>query len=424
MQCIDQNDNRQKHTQIAQMGHIYAAAQVTIVAAAGSDPEYGLPGVAPGSRQPLLRARFGRISLTLLPPARGVHDVLDSRWASRGWTFQETVFSRRRFIFTERQIIFLCNTGCAYEAETAGLIQDQDGWAVEGLRPDNSLNKTALEEAVAYLMSFSTRDLSYDTDALDAILGALHTIGTIHQIWGVPFQLKDAPTRHGQLLRGGTYSIALLWYHYEPARRRHGFPSWSSIGWAGGIGEHDPVDSSTLLDISVTHATAGKRPLQHLPTIAADFLEYKVIDQRLEVVVLAADARLVPASDIEKPEYNSSLKLSSWNIMLPWTHNLYLCYDIWWDADPATFAYESWIKCISLRGRRYLSIRQPEFILVMSKGDYYERVALVRPDPWFCTDSTGDLELVPHHELSAEEQSMLANDTWQLDFKIETIRLG
>jgi hypothetical protein len=62
MQCIDQNDKRQKHTKIAQMGHIYTAAQITIFAAAGFDPEYGLPGIAPGSRQPLLQARFGRIS--------------------------------------------------------------------------------------------------------------------------------------------------------------------------------------------------------------------------------------------------------------------------------------------------------------------------------------------------------------------------
>jgi hypothetical protein len=320
MQCIDQNDDRQKHTQIAQMGHIYAAAQVTIVAAAGSDSEYGLPGAVPGSRQPLLQARFGSISLTLLPPARGVHDVLDSRWASRGWTFQETIFSRRRLIFTERQVIFLCNTGCAYEAETAGLIRDQDGWASEALRPDKLSNKSALEEAVAYLKGFSARDLSYDTDALDAILGALHTISSIHQIWGVPLVFQA-----GMFAGNKTYSIALMWYHHEPARRRHGFPSWSSIGWAGGIGVYDPVDSSTLLGISVTHATAGKRRLQQLTTIAADFLNYKVINQRLEVVVLATDARLVPASDTEKPEGVSSLKWSSWNIMLPWTRNLYLC---------------------------------------------------------------------------------------------------
>ncbi|CAG5181270.1 uncharacterized protein ALTATR162_LOCUS9678 [Alternaria atra] len=48
--CIDQTDRIDKHTQVLQMGEIYAAAQVTIVAAAGSDPSYGLPGVSSQSR--------------------------------------------------------------------------------------------------------------------------------------------------------------------------------------------------------------------------------------------------------------------------------------------------------------------------------------------------------------------------------------
>ena len=424
MQCIDQNDNGQKHTQIAQMSHIYAAAQVTIVAAAGTDPEYGLPGIAPGSRQPLLQARFGRISLTLLPPARGVHDVLDSRWASRGWTFQESIFSRRRVIFTERQIIFLCNTSCFYEAKTAVLIRDQDVWASKGLRPDNSPNKTVLAEAVAYLKGFSARDLSYDTDALDAILGALNTIGTIHQVWGVPLEFQGESSRPGVMSGDGTYYIALMWYHREPARRRHGFPSWSSIGWAGVIGVYHPVKASTLLGISVTHATAGKRPLQHLPTIAADFLDYKVIDQRLEVVVLAADARLVRASDIEIPAYIRPLKLSSWHIMLPWTRNLYLCLSPLWDADPSTFAHESWIKCISLKDRPHWSDYE-HFMLVVSNGDYYERVALAELWTWVSMESaTGFVPADLERDLTDEERSIKANRKWQLSFNTETIQLG
>ncbi|KAG4441015.1 hypothetical protein IFR05_003522 [Cadophora sp. M221] len=45
--CVDQNDNR-KHIQLGQMDKIYSCAQLTLVAAAGEDADYGLPGV--GSR--------------------------------------------------------------------------------------------------------------------------------------------------------------------------------------------------------------------------------------------------------------------------------------------------------------------------------------------------------------------------------------
>ena len=417
MQCIDQNDNRQKHTQIAQMGHIYAAAQLTIVAAAGSDPEYGLPGVASGSRQPLLRARFGRMSLTLLPPWRGVYDILDSRWASRGWTFQETIFSRRRLVFTERQMIFLCNTSYAYEAETAESIRYDDKWAIGRLRPNNSPNKTALEEAVAYLEGFSARDLSYDTDALDAILGALHTISDIHQIWGVPLVFPDEIQKPEVISDDESYSIALMWHHFKPARRRHGFPSWYSIGWAGGIRDYGPVDSSNLLGISVTHATAGKRRLQSFRTIAADFLDYKVIDQRLEVVVLAADALFVRSSDIKEPK-----------IMLPWVRDLYIGFGPLWDVDPSTFAHETWMKCISLESSPDAIGFKGEFLLVVSKGDYYERVALVAswwPPEVFAKRGRIFEPVDDQKEMNAEERLISETRKWQPAFnKVETIRLG
>jgi hypothetical protein len=43
--CINQSDEDDKHNQIRQMDLIYANARVTIIAAAGEGPAYGLPGV-------------------------------------------------------------------------------------------------------------------------------------------------------------------------------------------------------------------------------------------------------------------------------------------------------------------------------------------------------------------------------------------
>ena len=43
--CIDQQDSDRKIVEIRKMNMIYNTAELTIVAAAGSDADYGLPGI-------------------------------------------------------------------------------------------------------------------------------------------------------------------------------------------------------------------------------------------------------------------------------------------------------------------------------------------------------------------------------------------
>jgi hypothetical protein len=45
-QCIKQDDALEELVQVSQMGDIYSTAQLTIIATAGGDPTYGLPGVS------------------------------------------------------------------------------------------------------------------------------------------------------------------------------------------------------------------------------------------------------------------------------------------------------------------------------------------------------------------------------------------
>ena len=44
--CIDQESSTERYKQIMQMDKIYAGAELTIIAAAGNDEEFGLPGVS------------------------------------------------------------------------------------------------------------------------------------------------------------------------------------------------------------------------------------------------------------------------------------------------------------------------------------------------------------------------------------------
>ncbi|KAK1775141.1 heterokaryon incompatibility protein-domain-containing protein, partial [Copromyces sp. CBS 386.78] len=103
--CIPQGNAEVKHLQIQNMGKIYSLSDLTIIAAAGEDAEYGLPGVSPPLRTPQLWTTIPHGILQLHVP-----EVGNSVWASRGWTYQEALLSRRRLVFTDRNVFFQCQS--------------------------------------------------------------------------------------------------------------------------------------------------------------------------------------------------------------------------------------------------------------------------------------------------------------------------
>ncbi|KAI0435119.1 heterokaryon incompatibility protein-domain-containing protein [Xylaria sp. FL1042] len=110
--CIDQNNEVNKARELAIMDHIYENATLTIVAMAGVDDTYGLPGIGaepivPRNEQP--QALWAGRSLVSLSPDI-LTSVKDSEWSTRAWTFQEALLSRRCLLFTPDQVYFLCRT--------------------------------------------------------------------------------------------------------------------------------------------------------------------------------------------------------------------------------------------------------------------------------------------------------------------------
>ncbi|KAJ8132851.1 hypothetical protein O1611_g773 [Lasiodiplodia mahajangana] len=110
--CIDQNDEVKKARDVAIMDHIYENATLTIVAMAGSDDTYGLPGIGTEPvvprNEPLQADLAGHILLSLSPDI--LASVERSEWASRAWTFQEALLSKRCLLFTPDQVYFICRT--------------------------------------------------------------------------------------------------------------------------------------------------------------------------------------------------------------------------------------------------------------------------------------------------------------------------
>jgi len=73
------------------MDLIYQNAELTIVAAAGDDPSYGLPGVCEQKRKSYNLTTCANIGKHFLIStyAYPVHSVLGTKWITRAWTYQE-----------------------------------------------------------------------------------------------------------------------------------------------------------------------------------------------------------------------------------------------------------------------------------------------------------------------------------------------
>lgn len=110
--CIPQDDFKY---QISKMHEIYGGAHVTIIAAAGNGPQHGLPGVNQTVRTRPPPVTIGsRTLLATFPNPKLL--VEESKWYSRGWTFQEGLLSRRRLVFTDHQVFFRCDNFIFFEA--------------------------------------------------------------------------------------------------------------------------------------------------------------------------------------------------------------------------------------------------------------------------------------------------------------------
>jgi hypothetical protein len=218
------------------MSDIYSAAQLTIIAVAGENPEYGLPGVS--SRARTFKFEYESVGskyVTALPLLGSV-DIYHSKWASRAWTFQEGYLSHRRLFFTDRQTIFVCNLSTRLDNpdEQIELEQSETLRHIADTLPSAPRSLDGMDRAKAHLKSYSKRKLTFDSDALDAISSSFkllpsHRMMPVHHISGVPYAAVS-----GCGVPQAVW-VALYWQHSSCCRRRLAFPSWSPLGWEGQI---------------------------------------------------------------------------------------------------------------------------------------------------------------------------------------------
>ncbi|RSL50182.1 hypothetical protein CEP54_012036 [Fusarium duplospermum] len=234
--CIRQDDEGDKLRQVPLMAEIYGLAQITIIAAAGSNPSYGLPGVSRPRKVHQPQARVGKYTLIWAWGSDSVReDIASSVWLTRGWTYQEGLLSTRRLVFTDRQIYFQCNTSGFYE--TFKMPSDlHDSMRKDLEFPPMHRDLVQDWDIGNRIHEYTRRKLGNEADILNAFQGVFRVFSEpptlVHNVWGIPISSHywdGAQPRHSH----DRFLANLCWTLETPADRRDKFPSWSWAGWKG-----------------------------------------------------------------------------------------------------------------------------------------------------------------------------------------------
>lgn len=223
------------------MGEIYSNAYCTVIAAAGEDAQTGLAGVSKTQRRLRHEVSIKGVTLAELSYSDGHGSALlgSSKWATRAWCYQECHLSTRRIIFTEHQVMYLCNREYITEPfkQPIAIVGRSGQRAFSRFIPytSNSGPQIDIQQLRKQIQEYTTRNLTMEGDSLNAFLGILNYYARTHprrpilHLWGLALREDDKRTAE----RPRDILFDLFWWHEVPSTRRLDFPSWSWVGWAG-----------------------------------------------------------------------------------------------------------------------------------------------------------------------------------------------
>lgn len=270
--CIVQDDANAKHYLIQEMASVYDRAALTLVACNGVSAGDNLPGVQYNSRRLTNLASIGNTDLHLSNSRVFKHDVDQSVYNTRGWTFQERLLSRRCLYFTPTQVVLECDCGVWSEDKANERHpSDRSCERISGSSINRDLKNlssfTRRQRLLQYkwiIEEFSKKDLTISNDILDAFAGisaALKNLCGWDMTFGLPVQLLNR---------------TLLWEQRAKTSKRTGIlapglPSWSWAAWTGGVYYAEHI----VYDLRILHSplrrSKSPRPevsLQNPPNVA------------------------------------------------------------------------------------------------------------------------------------------------------------
>ncbi|KAH6880050.1 heterokaryon incompatibility protein-domain-containing protein [Thelonectria olida] len=236
--CIVQDDPVNKKQQIDSMVDIYSEANFVLAIVGIDSVDDPIPGVASPRGYTTKELAFDGLQVFTVLPSFG-ETVLQSAWASRGWTYQEAVLAKRKLYLTPYQAIYECQVGHIYEDN----LLNEDAWTnldvpcgggyqarMPHLARLSTDPRTLLDIYRAHIRNYSARSLTYQGDIYNAFTGILAALygSSTACYFGLP--LADL-------------GEALLWYSKaadgSPCNYRLStdtlMPSWSWASVTGSI---------------------------------------------------------------------------------------------------------------------------------------------------------------------------------------------
>jgi hypothetical protein len=201
--CIIQ-DTDELAASIPCMDSVYGKAVLTIVAAAGSDSNAGLPRAHPNAPRisQITERIHGRTFMLAQPSLNRV--LRRSTWASRGWTFQEGKLSPHQLIFTDHGIYFRCQMDTWAEDSVEKMIIEIPNDLRRKIRrfmdtseesPENR-KEADFAEYTYDVRSYTARSLGHQGDALRAFASLVSQFQRkklrTRFLWGLPQSYLDA----------------------------------------------------------------------------------------------------------------------------------------------------------------------------------------------------------------------------------------
>ncbi|KAK1750919.1 heterokaryon incompatibility protein-domain-containing protein [Echria macrotheca] len=239
--CIPQ-DHAIKESQIQAMDSVYRNSALTIIAAAGNNPHYGLPGISTRLREPYPSITLGSHHLVFAPYAK--RDTYGSTWGARGWTYQEGLLARRKLVFTDKTVYFQCSGMHAIESISVPLtkiteFRDQKLTKRADISRVFPYGGISDMEMYARIGEYMPRKFTFESDALNAfrgVLSASERASGCRSLLGLPLMSPQRYPRHAALIRlidslAWDISGVVLGTQPQGLERRRLFPSWTWLGW-------------------------------------------------------------------------------------------------------------------------------------------------------------------------------------------------
>jgi hypothetical protein len=156
--AIVQDDEATKHHQLSAMGEIYARGLFTLVAAQNEEAAMSLYG---HRKMALTQDSFGTSQSfknqdgKLLSGSQYMLEqaisLMETKWYSRGWTFQEYIFSTRRVIFQDHTVNWECLCDSWHECQDISTASsDPESAATEIDSPVAVLNSSPWPDMIRY----------------------------------------------------------------------------------------------------------------------------------------------------------------------------------------------------------------------------------------------------------------------------------